>query len=144
MVITFFFWLKFKTTKVGHQLSTKLQSGRFWNFSAKKSARNFCQIPKVAFLWLFDCTPLIFFDGWPWKKILFFLFKVSTYLFGMSINFSHSALPKAIFSKKVPTVWSKKAFFSKNNTLSFRNDKKYFFTKFGETMYYLSHFTVLD
>ena len=61
----------------------------------------------------------------------------------MGINFSHSALPIVIFSKKVPTVWSKKAFFSKNNTLSFRNDKKYFFHQiWGNNVLFIALYSV--
>ena len=85
-----------------------------------------------------------FFGGLPWKKILFFLFKVSTYVFGMGIIFLLTLLQILIWGKKVLTLCQKMYFFWQNNTFSFRNcKKKRFRLRFLKTTHILFLFTSL-
>ena len=64
--------------------------------------------------------PLNFFGIRFWKKILFFLFKVRTYLFGIYSIFLHIAMFILIFGKNLPTRGQKSAFLRENNTIFFR------------------------
>ena len=64
--------------------------------------------------------PLNFFGIRFWKKILFFLFKVRTYVFGIYIIFLYTTLLVVIFGKNLLTRDQKSAFFRENNTIFFR------------------------
>ena len=88
--------------------------------------------------------PFNFFGGRPRKIILFFLFKVSTYVFDIGIIFLHTLLQILIWGKKVLTLCQKMHFFWQNNTFSFRNcKKKRFRLRFLKTMHILFLFTSL-
>ena len=98
--------------KTGGHHGQKFLSGRFSVTPAEKSGRNFCQMKKVGLFMSFQLTPpLNFFGGQPWKKILFFLFKVSTYVFGIGIIFLLTLLQILIWGKKVLTLGQKMHFF---------------------------------
>ena len=110
--------------KIGQKFLSDEKSRAFYEFSAY--------------------PPLNFFGGRPWKKILFFLFKVSTYVFGMGIIFLLTLLQILIWGKKVLTLCQKMHFFWQNNTFSFRNcKKKRFRLRFLKTMHILFLFTSL-
>ena len=132
--------------KTGGHHGQKVLSSRFSVTPAEKSGRNFCQMKKVGLFMSFQLTPppLNFFGGRPWKKILFFLFKVSTYVFGIGIIFLLTLLQILIWGKKVLTLCQKMHFFWQNNTFSFRNcKKKRFRLRFLKTMHILFLFTSL-
>ena len=91
----------------------------------------------------FQLTPVEFF-WWPTlKKILFFLFKVSTYVFGIGIIFLLTLLQILIWGKKVLTLCQKMHFFDKTTHFPLEIAKKRFRLRFLKTMHTLFLFTSL-
>ena len=91
----------------------------------QKIGQKFLSDEKSRAFYVFAAYPIEFF-WWPTLKkvLIFFLFKVSTYVFGMDIIFLLTLLKILIWGEKVLTLCQKMHFFWQSNTFSFRNCKK--------------------